>query len=127
MIVIRGDVLNVRITAIFGSISSGASFSRRGRVCNADGTSASSFECNQTMSFLRAAFRTAARPRRLLPVPQRVTILRPLPFALHRATFATSSGLEKSEIQNRILDVLKSFEKVDPSKVSTIPSVAFHR
>lgn len=33
--------------------------------------------------------------------------------------YAASSGLSNQEIQNRIFEVLKSFEKVDPSKVCT--------
>ncbi|MCO5588239.1 hypothetical protein L7F22_042194 [Adiantum nelumboides] len=37
--------------------------------------------------------------------------------------YAASSGLSNQEIQNRIFEVLKSFEKVDPSKIST--SAAF--
>ena len=32
--------------------------------------------------------------------------------------YAASSGLSTQEIQNRIVEVLKSFEKVDPAKVS---------
>lgn len=31
--------------------------------------------------------------------------------------YAASAGLSKSDIESRILDVLKTFEKVDPSKV----------
>lgn len=31
--------------------------------------------------------------------------------------YAASSGLSKSDIESRIVDVLKTFEKVDPSKV----------
>lgn len=34
--------------------------------------------------------------------------------------YAASSGLSEQEIQNRIIEVLRSFEKVDPAKVSDI-------
>lgn len=37
-------------------------------------------------------------------------------------TYAASSGLSNQEIQNRIFEVLKSFEKVDPSKVRIVRS-----
>ncbi|MCO5602636.1 hypothetical protein L7F22_056770 [Adiantum nelumboides] len=36
--------------------------------------------------------------------------------------YAASSGLSNQEIQNRIVEVLKSFEKVDPSKVANSSS-----
>ncbi len=35
--------------------------------------------------------------------------------------YAASAGLSKSDIESRIVDVLKTFEKVDPSKVRTRP------
>lgn len=31
--------------------------------------------------------------------------------------YAASAGLSKSDIETRVVDVLKTFEKVDPSKV----------
>lgn len=34
--------------------------------------------------------------------------------------YAASSGLSEQEIQNRIIEVLRSFEKVDPAKVSVV-------
>ena len=36
--------------------------------------------------------------------------------------YAASAGLSKSDIESRIVDVLKTFEKVDPSKVRVLPS-----
>ncbi|KAJ1029943.1 hypothetical protein NDA16_000857 [Ustilago loliicola] len=36
--------------------------------------------------------------------------------------YAASAGLSKPDIETRILDVLKTFEKVDPSKVSATSS-----
>lgn len=37
--------------------------------------------------------------------------------AFQTRSYAASSGLSNQEIQNRIFEVLKSFEKVEPSKV----------
>lgn len=34
--------------------------------------------------------------------------------------YASSSGLAKEDIKSRVLDVLKSFEKVDPAKVRSV-------
>ena len=36
-----------------------------------------------------------------------------------RAAYSAAAGLSKEDITTRVLDVLKSFEKVDGSKVST--------
>ncbi|SPO20474.1 probable ACP1 - mitochondrial acyl-carrier protein [Ustilago trichophora] len=36
--------------------------------------------------------------------------------------YAASAGLSKSDIETRIVDVLKTFEKVDPSKVAATSS-----
>lgn len=63
------------------------------------------------MSFLRVAAR-AALPRIALVAPRTQNLL---PF---RARYSAGAGLAKEAIQTRILDVLKSFEKVDPAKVS---------
>lgn len=65
------------------------------------------------MSFFRLALRSAARPNlaaRALPRTQ-------LPRFAPRATFSAAAGLSKGEIETRVLDVLKGFEKVDPAKV----------
>lgn len=67
------------------------------------------------MSLFRAALRTPLRSRSVLSVPR--TVPRALPFFLQRANFAAASGLSKEDIQTRVLDVMKSFEKVDPAKV----------
>lgn len=65
------------------------------------------------MSFIHLAFRTVAT-RHLAPsslsrlhqsrIPQRVA-------------FSVASALDKAHIETRVLDVLKSFEKVHPEKV----------
>ena len=39
------------------------------------------------------------------------------PIALQQLRFASSGSLSKDDISNRVLEVLKSFEKVDPAKV----------
>ena len=39
-----------------------------------------------------------------------------------RAQFSAAAGLSKEDITTRVLDVLKSFEKVDGSKVSSLRS-----
>lgn len=64
---------------------------------------------------LRGCLMNASRVSRpspaVLAVPRRQW-LRP-----QQASFATGSGLSKDDIQTRVLDILKSFEKVDESKV----------
>lgn len=64
-----------------------------------------------TMSALRFAFRTAI-PRVALASARVQTR-----FVLPRATYASSAGLSKDDIQKRVLDVLKDFERVDQTKV----------
>jgi NADH dehydrogenase (ubiquinone) 1 alpha/beta subcomplex 1 len=63
------------------------------------------------MSFIRLAVRTAALPRCALAIPHTKNQL------LFRAGFSVAAGLSKEVIQSRVLDVLKGFEKVDPTKV----------
>lgn len=68
------------------------------------------------MSFLRVAFRgpavTFARNRASVSA---VTIPRRT-WLPQRAAFSAAAGLTHKEITNRVLDVLKGFEKVDPNK-----------
>jgi len=54
-----------------------------------------------TRSLSRSIFATARIPLRYVP----------------QARYSAAPGLQPSEIQTRILDVLKGFEKVDKSKV----------
>lgn len=64
------------------------------------------------MSFLRLATRaTTSLPRSTFAAAQlhRQLVL--------RASFSAAAGLSKDVIQARVFDVLKGFEKVDPSKV----------
>jgi NADH dehydrogenase (ubiquinone) 1 alpha/beta subcomplex 1 len=72
------------------------------------------------MSFLRVVARAApVRPFLQAQTPR--LALQPLARARlsPRAFFATAAGgLRKEEIEARILDILKSFEKVEPGKVS---------
>lgn len=77
------------------------------------------------MSFLRA-LRTVALPRAAISVP-RSTALRYNALNLQRAWYsAPSSGLQKTEIEARVLDVLKSFEKVQGDKVCLNDSITLH-
>lgn len=69
------------------------------------------------MSFLRAAFRCVTRPHIAVASPRNAMLMRQT-FALQRAWYSESVGLSKPDIQARIFDVIKSFEKVDPSKAS---------
>ncbi|KAJ6610085.1 acyl carrier protein-like protein [Mycena sp. CBHHK59/15] len=65
------------------------------------------------MSFLRLA---RALPRHALALPRRQV-------QLPCRAYSAAGGLSPDAIQARILDVLKGFEKVDPSKLS--PSASF--
>ncbi|EMD42237.1 hypothetical protein CERSUDRAFT_110769 [Gelatoporia subvermispora B] len=73
------------------------------------------------MSFLRVAVRNVARPR----VAPRLaaTIPRARPGFLQVAGYAAAAGLSKEQITTRVLDVLKGFEKVDPTKLT--PAATF--
>ena len=71
-------------------------------------------------------FRLAARSfsARNLNVAARPVVASRLALAARsrivpRAAFSAAAGLSKEDITTRVLDVLKSFEKVDGSKVST--------
>lgn len=70
------------------------------------------------MSFIRLAAYNLTRSRLALAVPRRQN---PIPW---RASFSAPAGLTKDVIETRVLDVLKGFEKVNPSKVLTKP--CFH-
>ena len=73
------------------------------------------------MSFVRAAVRSAStvaarRPWTAAAVPRARQMPR---FPVFRiAPYSSGGSLTKDTIQSRVLDVLKSFEKVDPAKVS---------
>ncbi|KZT72755.1 acyl carrier protein [Daedalea quercina L-15889] len=70
------------------------------------------------MSFLRLAARSLPRsgassaPRAAFAIPQ----LRGRVF--QNALFSAQAALSKGEISARVIDVLKGFEKVDPSKLT---------
>ncbi|PCH33776.1 acyl carrier protein [Wolfiporia cocos MD-104 SS10] len=75
------------------------------------------------MSFLRLAARSVARPQ--VASAPRVVLPRAaaaLPQSrgrvLQYAAYSAAAGLSKSDITARVLDVLKGFEKVDPSKLT---------
>jgi hypothetical protein len=67
----------------------------------------------QAMSFLRLALRSTATRYVASSSLSRLHQSR-LP---QRAAFSAASSLDKAQIETRILDVLKSFEKVHPEKV----------
>merc|ERR1712230_4145 len=77
----------------------------------------------EDMQFVRPAIRSALASRALRSAP--AAALRPVVasqaapswIALSRA-YSAGAGLSKDGIQERIFEVIKSFEKVDPSKVS---------
>lgn len=71
------------------------------------------------MLALRASVRAAARPlvTRTLQRPAALPILR-------IARYSAAAGLDHGQIEARVLDVLKSFEKVDPSKVGAFLALA---
>lgn len=58
--------------------------------------------------------RTVASPRLALVARSRI---------IPCAAFSAAAGLSKDEITTRVLDVLKSFEKVEPSKVRAVHAV----
>jgi len=68
------------------------------------------------MSFARLAFRNVALARPSIALRARQTI------PSFRANYSAAAGLSRDDIQTRILDVMKGFEKVDPAKLSTASS-----
>ncbi|KAI5898133.1 acyl carrier protein [Schizophyllum commune H4-8] len=79
------------------------------------------------MSFVRAAVRSAStvaarRPWTAAAVPRARQMPR---FPVFRiAPYSSGGSLTKDTIQSRVLDVLKSFEKVDPAKLTPTASFA---
>lgn len=67
-----------------------------------------------------AVAQPAVRSMSTVSAGRSLALQAPKPFIVQRRGYAASSGLSSQEIQNRIFDVLKSFEKVEPSKVSLI-------
>lgn len=64
------------------------------------------------MSFARVTLRSLSRARPTFAVSKQSA------YRLHRANFSAAAGLSKDDIQTRIVNVLKGFDKVDPSKVA---------
>ncbi|KAF8601767.1 acyl carrier protein [Ceratobasidium sp. AG-I] len=75
---------------------------------------------------MSAAFRSVfniARTARITPVAasaRSVAFARP---AFVYRSYSAAAGLSQADIQTRVLDVLKSFEKVDPAKIT--PAASF--
>ncbi|KAG2072742.1 acyl carrier protein [Suillus decipiens] len=67
------------------------------------------------MSFARLALRSVTRARPVLVVPSSQTLA-------FRANYSAAARLSKETIQTRVLDVLKGFEKVDATKLTTSSS-----
>ena len=65
------------------------------------------------MSFLHLALRSAATRHIASTSLSRLSKSR-IP---QRMAFSTASALDKAHIETRVLDVMKSFEKVHPEKV----------
>ncbi len=65
------------------------------------------------MSFLRLAFRSVTSRHVASSSLSRLHMSR-IP---QRAAFSAASSLDKSQIETRVLDVVKTFEKVSPEKV----------
>jgi NADH dehydrogenase (ubiquinone) 1 alpha/beta subcomplex 1 len=58
------------------------------------------------------------RPNVILSAAARVTVARPVTRMAAPAMFSRMyASLPKEDVQTRVLDVVKGFEKVDPSKV----------
>ncbi|TFK30524.1 acyl carrier protein [Coprinopsis marcescibilis] len=72
------------------------------------------------MSFLRLATRSTLLSR-VAWNPRAV----PNKHYIPRATYASGAGLSRDAIQTRIFDVLKGYEKVDPSKLT--PQASFSK
>ncbi|KAF5390290.1 hypothetical protein D9757_002851 [Collybiopsis confluens] len=68
------------------------------------------------MSLFRIVARSSILPRLAVSASRRT----PLQSALR--SFSTSAGLSKSDIEQRVMDVLKGFEKVNTEKLTAAAS-----
>ncbi|KAB5592232.1 hypothetical protein CTheo_4329 [Ceratobasidium theobromae] len=66
---------------------------------------------------LRRSVFNIARTARVVAAPNRTTTL--VRSAFVYKSYSAAAGLSREDVQTRVLDVLKSFEKVDPSKITT--------
>ena len=66
------------------------------------------------MSFARITLRSLSRARPTFAVSKQSA------YRLHRANFSAAASLTKDDIQGRVFEVLKSFEKVDHTKVGFV-------
>lgn len=69
-----------------------------------------------TAMFRSAILRSQLPTLRSAVRPIAASALRPAPIAFSR-TYAAAAGLSKDDISSRVLEVMKSFEKVDGGKV----------
>ncbi|KAF8843997.1 acyl carrier protein [Paxillus ammoniavirescens] len=70
------------------------------------------------MSFARITLRSLSCARPTFAVSKQSA------YRSHRANFSAAAGISKEGIESRVFNVLKSFEKVDPAKISTSASFA---
>jgi NADH dehydrogenase (ubiquinone) 1 alpha/beta subcomplex 1 len=67
---------------------------------------------------LRRSVFNVARTARVVPMSARaMAFTRP---AFVYRSYSAAAGLTKDDIQSRVMEVMKSFEKVNPSKVSGV-------
>ncbi|KAF9240856.1 acyl carrier protein [Melanogaster broomeanus] len=70
------------------------------------------------MSFARITLRSLSSVRPTFAVSKQPA------YRLHRANFSDAAGLKKEDVQTRVIRVLKSFERIDPAKLSPAASFA---
>ncbi len=66
----------------------------------------------------------ALRPTTITPLlirPRGQQLLRQTPASLKWRGYAAAAGLSKEDISSRVMDVMKTFEKVDGGKVGASP------
>ncbi|QRV83606.1 acyl carrier protein, mitochondrial [Ceratobasidium sp. AG-Ba] len=70
---------------------------------------------------MSAAFRSVFNVARATSV-RRTAAIAPLRPAFAWRSYSAATGLSKDDIQTRVVDVLKTFEKVDPAKLTLAAS-----
>lgn len=77
---------------------------------------------SSTLKMIPRTLRATPAIARATPAMRMQAVRTPAAFPAMARTYASGGGLSKDEIKTRIEDVLKSFEKVDPTQVSTSAS-----
>lgn len=65
---------------------------------------------------INSIFKTASRAAAAYQAPRPVIRIAPVIFT---RLYSASASLSRSDIESRVLDILKGFDKVEPSKVKT--------